>query len=847
MPRWFILFFCALALSLSAQDAEPELEPELKIELPLKRVQPQLIEQSFFTDRIASLLVEFDTVVESPEDWPSQSDGFRIVEIEVQTTHSEPAGSRARIRFLPTKVGVLTLPPFEFQSDSTHYQTDPVQLLVSEPQRSEQMSLQLTPQKLKVYVGEPLRLDLTWHSSINAAALKHLKLFPDYFNNPDIAIVIPRSTAAEDVQVGLPIGGRRVIATRTRIEGNEKALGTLELPLYLRFDRPGTYTLPDTHLECAVLEQPDQGFARYAAHFNNSFFTPVDPTERYGRIYTTAPAIEIEVLPLPIDTEQAPFTGLFEPLSIEVSATPTELEIGQLMELELKVTSTAPHGMIELPPLSQQAGLRERFVVDDHYGTLWQADGSLFRTRLRPLATSTQAIPSLHFRTFNSETGQYQTVRTEPIPLSLHPSDGQNFIPLGTFDGAAVSLSSQTTGIWNNLERNPMNDTLNLITQLLNHLFWPLLCLGPIAFLVLLPVIRERRRRSLNPDYARRVAAYKSFKKVAANSPKKWPAFLQFMATTFGSQEKAWTRGDSEQALQKIGADAASIQTLNEIHKAADAAEFSQQPASVEYKNLNQIAQKIVRLTGKLSLVLCLLTLGFSPTSEASEWTEAEQSFAQAQAAPVGSDAAIADYTVAALKFENLAATHQHGGEAWVNAGNAWFKAGELGRAIVAYRSAQAQRPFDPQLAESLSAARATALNTVPGTRTCLQKIPTTWLKIATLVIHTLFWLSLLFALRYRRRGTWLTSIALAICLLVSASYLTVRITHSQPAGSLIVDSIYAKKGPSYAYANAFNEPLHDGLECTLIETREGWHHIQLNDQRTCWVPKNTVQLILVD
>jgi hypothetical protein len=180
-----------------------------------------------------------------------------------------------------------------------------------------------------------------------------------------------------------------------------------------------------------------------------------------------------------------------------------------------------------------------------------------------------------------------------------------------------------------------------------------------------------------------------------------------------------------------------------------------------------------------------------------------------------------------------------------VNAGNAWFQAGELGRAIAAYRNAQSQRPFDPQLAESLAAARATALNDVPDTRNWLQKIPNTWLRIATLLIHTLFWISLLFALRYRLRGHYIGSSALAICLVICASYLGIRQLHAQAQGSIIVDSIYAKKGPSYAYANAFNEPLYDGLECSLLETREGWHHIQLNDSRKCWVPKSTVQRVL--
>jgi cytochrome c-type biogenesis protein CcmH/NrfG len=837
MRHCFILFFCVITLTLPAQDSQPE--------RLVKQVPLQLRERSFFTDRIATALIEFDSLVKEPEDGATRSDGYRIVDIEITPKpRTESEGSIARIRFLPTQTGVLTVPSFEFSSETTSYQTQPIQIRISEPQRSDQMSLQLTPEKLQIYAGEPLRIDLTWHCSINAAALQNLKLFPAYFNNSEIEIVIPRTTEPEGNQIGLPIGGRRVIASRTRIEGDKKALGSIRLPLYLRFATPGTYTLPATHLECALLDKPGQDFARYAAHFNNSFFEPVDTSNSYGRIYTTAPAITIEVLPLPIDTEQARFTGLFEPLSIEVSATPTELEIGQLMELELKVSSSSPHGMIDLPPLSQQPGLRERFLLDGHYGRLWHTSGTTFRTRIRPLATSTEAFPSLQFRTFNPKSGQFETIRTEPVPLTLAPSNGQIFIPLSTFDGATVPLSHQPKGIWHNLEKNPMNDAINLITHLLNQLFWPLLWIGPIAFVVMLPIVREHRRRALDPDYARRVAAYQAFKKIPAGSPQKWSGFLQFMASTFGSKENAWTHGDSKQALKKIGAEQSEIEALTHMHEAADAVEFGHQADPPEFKNLNQIAKKIAQLTSKATLILCILGLSLSPKAEASEWTEAEQSFSRAQAAPAGSDAAIAEYTIAALKFQDLAATKQHGGEAWVNAGNAWFQAGEIGRAIAAYRNAQGRRPFDPQLADSLTAARAIALNAVPDTRNWLQKLPTRWIKVGAILFNALFWLTLLGVFRYRDRRTLLSCVSLGISLVILSLILTVRHVSNQVEATIIVDAVYAKKGAGYAYANAFNEPLYDGFECLVLEKRDQWLRIQLTDTRECWIPKSAVQLL---
>ena len=58
--------------------------------------------------------------------------------------------------------------------------------------------------------------------------------------------------------------------------------------------------------------------------------------------------------------------------------------------------------------------------------------------------------------------------------------------------------------------------------------------------------------------------------------------------------------------------------------------------------------------------------------------------------------------------------------------------------------------------------------------------------------------------------------------------------------GVIITDSVEARKGPAYAYAPAFVQALHDGLEFKLIEERGEWMQIELTDERRCWIPKKT-------
>ncbi|MDB4345908.1 hypothetical protein OAA45_01125, partial [bacterium] len=301
---------CAIAQE--PEQTSPEPEPEAKeIQLPQKSVGLEIHDKTFFVDRVATAVVYFDTVVEQPDYWSRESDTCSVIDIEVvDTPDSDKAKSAATLRFLPKQAGVVTLPVLDFKSETFEYLTEPQQVIVSEPIRSAAMSLKLESKKKTVYAGESVRLDLTWDCRVNAGALKALRLDPSFFQDSNIKVIIPRNTDEEDKQVGLPIGGRRVVAQRSMNPKDDKALGTVSLPIYLRFSEPGSYTLPETRLECVQMAKAESDFGRYAAHFNNSLFEAADSSQIYDRIYTIAAPIEIEVLPLPPEPS-AMFSGLF--------------------------------------------------------------------------------------------------------------------------------------------------------------------------------------------------------------------------------------------------------------------------------------------------------------------------------------------------------------------------------------------------------------------------------------------------------------------------------------------------------------------------------------------------------
>lgn len=839
--RFWISLVCSALIAcrfVLADESVVEQEPQW--------VMFELRESSFFTDRVGTAVVYFDRVVESLEDDLVLTDTCQVLGVEVlETPDSEKGASAALIRFLPLRTGIVSLPPLEFRSGEIVYRTQPRQLLAEEPQRSPKLSLSMTPEKTTVYQGEPFRIDVVWDCQMNASSLRALQLEPAIFNEPNAQVVIPRNTDPEKLQVGFPIGGRRIVAKRTINPDDAKQLGRIELPLYVRFAEPGIYSLPETRLDVSVVDKPASDFGRYAAHFNNGLFEAVDATQAYERLYAVASPMEIEVLPLPEGQQRGNFSGLFAPVDVSVSLGPREVAVGELMELEVTVTSDAPHGMLDLPELSKQAALRERFIVDDNYGRLWDAKGTRFKTRVRALTTSLQAFPALQLQVFDPESGTFTQLQTRSIPLQIKPTaSGETFLSLKSFEGAAVTLTEQPTGIWHNMEAHPMTDLLNLIFSVIQRAFWPLLLVGPIVFVLLLPVARERRRRASDLRYRLRVQAYADFRKQTGDPKAKWTAFLRFMALTFDAGDKSWTQSDSKTALEGIGADSVDCDTLQAMHCAADADDFGRSGAAPRFDDLDGLAKRIAHLASKAALGFLLGLLVLPHGAEADDWSDAEQRFAEAQAMALGSDDSKGRYQEAALKFQAVAELNQRPGIAWYNSGNAWFQAGDMGRSIVAYRNAKQYRPFDSTIIENLAAARAMTLNDITQQQPWWKQLPPTWLSVGLVLVNLAFWTVFLIHIRYRNRRTLITSIVCGTVLVCTVGLMIAKSMFSQPAGAVVVDAIYAKKGPGYAYANAFNEPLHDGLEFILLQQRSDWAHVELSDGRQCWLPIRQVQFL---
>ena len=166
------------------------------------------------------------------------------------------------------------------------------------------------------------------------------------------------------------------------------------------------------------------------------------------------------------------------------------------------------------------------------------------------------------------------------------------------------------------------------------------------------------------------------------------------------------------------------------------------------------------------------------------------------------------------------------------NIGTAFLRTGDVGRAIVSFRRAEAIDPDDQLVRDSLSAARAMVrTEVVTGTRERVGDAVLFWrgyvprgvLLGVGLVAWVLAWGAGAVRL-VTKRGT-AAAFAFAVLGVVTLGSLGLERTLAELNTHAVVvgDSVRAYRGPSGSvYEPAFEQPLEPGVEATVIETRDG-------------------------
>jgi len=260
-------------------------------------------------------------------------------------------------------------------------------------------------------------------------------------------------------------------------------------------------------------------------------------------------------------------------------------------------------------------------------------------------------------------------------------------------------------------------------------------------------------------------------------------------------------------------------------------------------------------------VVLALLLIGLSQPAAPPEETlrRAQQLFEEGLHLRKNPVEARKRFRAAAEECRRLQPLGIHNELLYRNEGNAWLLAGEVPRAILAYRRGLRLRPADGPLQQGLAAAREAVARKAGGG---LGRPPSDdrppwlprvgfsfWSLALVLIVYTLSWLCLARWAMLRVRGLLIGGVSGLLLSLGTAALLGLvtleeERQHARPLVVIAADDLPLRRGNGEAYSSRYAEKLPRGAEGRLLHRRGDWLQIELSRGEVGWVP---VSAVLVD
>ena len=198
--------------------------------------------------------------------------------------------------------------------------------------------------------------------------------------------------------------------------------------------------------------------------------------------------------------------------------------------------------------------------------------------------------------------------------------------------------------------------------------------------------------------------------------------------------------------------------------------------------------------------------------------------------------------------YQKLGQSGQVSAALYFNLGNAYFKSGQIGRAVAAYRTAQQITPRDPDLRANLQFARSqTPSPTLSPSR--WQR----WLGRLTLNEWTLLaagvvwlWLLLLAILQWRPAlkpalRSYVISLAVLGALLCACVVAALRETRFTRTAIVVTREATVRYGPLAESPAAFT--VHDGAELRVLDQKDEWVQVSAGPRRIGWLRRDEALL----
>lgn len=223
-----------------------------------------------------------------------------------------------------------------------------------------------------------------------------------------------------------------------------------------------------------------------------------------------------------------------------------------------------------------------------------------------------------------------------------------------------------------------------------------------------------------------------------------------------------------------------------------------------------------------------------------------------------GNDAYLLEqYDEAIREYQIVLQNGQESAEIYYNLGNAYYKTGQLGRAILNYERAHRLRPKDENIAFNLRLANLRVRDRIDippefflfrWNRALVSALSVAgWARLLTLLIVLT---CLLFALRQLLNLGILSRPARSVMLILGlAALLTLypllqryAMTTNRDYGIILSDSSESLAAPQEGSTELFI--VHEGTKVQVLDQDNDWSKIELIDGKQGWIPSGDLEII---
>jgi len=304
---------------------------------------------------------------------------------------------------VPQQAGTLRIPPIEVTADGKTLRSAPQRIVVRDVPSSPAagagagdgalLTAEITCRQKRLFVGQ--RGDFTLTISIKAAELNGRPL-----SASDMVRCLSGTFGPFDTQSAQT--GR---VPRRKPDGSIDLWYFVELPASFIVDQPGEVDFSGVTV-----------VANYPTRFTRDFFGGVRPL-RQKRIRIRPRVLVPVVQPLPVDGRPADFSGAVGHYSIDVIALPTNVRVGDPIDLTITITGDAVESLAP-PDLTLVPGMTDDFRVarSDLAGRV-SGNQKRFTETIRAKRADVKQIPPIGFTYFDPDDQRYVTVYSDAIPL----------------------------------------------------------------------------------------------------------------------------------------------------------------------------------------------------------------------------------------------------------------------------------------------------------------------------------------------------------------------------------------------------------------------------------------------